>query len=137
MEKMKAENASFETGKAALQNWYNNDRGESLFAELSFNFKKSMRNKIKKRWSTVLLFSSAQALFQTGSILVMALSGLVGLEIAPEKSLATLPIAMISVGTVLMMILASLIIKRWAREKHFLLGQSSACLRECFHFMLF
>lgn len=84
--------------------------------------KKSMRNKIKKRWSTVLLFSSAQALFQTGSILVMALSGLVGLEIAPEKSLATLPIAMISVGTVLMMILASLIIKKMGQRKAFLIG---------------
>lgn len=68
------------------------------------------------------MFSSAQALFQTGSILVMALSGLVGLEIAPEKSLATLPIAMISVGTVLMMILASLIIKKMGQRKAFLIG---------------
>jgi len=34
MNKMKAENADFETTKIALQNWYNKDKGASLFSEL-------------------------------------------------------------------------------------------------------
>lgn len=34
MDKMKADNADFETSKIALQNWYNEDRGISLNSEL-------------------------------------------------------------------------------------------------------
>lgn len=34
MEKLKAENADFATMKIELQNWYNNDKGKSLQAEL-------------------------------------------------------------------------------------------------------
>lgn len=34
LDKMKADNADFETTKIALQNWYNSDKGVSLFNEL-------------------------------------------------------------------------------------------------------
>lgn len=34
MAKLKAENADFETIKTALQNWYNSDKGASLYGEL-------------------------------------------------------------------------------------------------------
>lgn len=34
MDKMKAENADFETTKIALQNWYNKDKGVSIYSEL-------------------------------------------------------------------------------------------------------
>ena len=44
----------------------------------------------------VLLLATAQALFQTAGVLVMTLSGLVGLQLAPEPGLATLPIALFS-----------------------------------------
>jgi hypothetical protein len=40
--KMKAENADFETIKVALQNWYNNDKGLSLCRELNTLFKQTM-----------------------------------------------------------------------------------------------
>jgi hypothetical protein len=40
MENMKKANADFETTKIELQNWYNNDGGESLAEELSLNFSK-------------------------------------------------------------------------------------------------
>lgn len=41
MEQMKADNADFETIKMALQNWYNNDKGHSLYQELLAHFTKA------------------------------------------------------------------------------------------------
>ena len=52
----------------------------------------------------VFLFAGAQALFQTASAMVMTLSGLVGLQLASDKSLATLPIAMMMVAAAATMI---------------------------------
>lgn len=74
------------------------------------------------KWNNVFLLSASQALFQTGTILVMTLSGMVGLKLAPEESLSTLPIAMISVGTATMMIPASLLIKKIGQRKGFMVG---------------
>lgn len=82
----------------------------------------------KTRWSNVLLLFTSQALFQTGTILVMTLSGMVGLKLAPEVSLSTLPIAMISVGTATMMIPASLIIKKIGQRKGFMMGTLAGVL---------
>ena len=47
---------------------------------------------------TVLLLSAAQALFQTSSVIVVTLSGLAGQALAVDKSLATLPMAMLMVA---------------------------------------
>ena len=44
MEKMKAENVDNGTIKIALQNWYNNDKGVSLYSELSEIFLKNCRS---------------------------------------------------------------------------------------------
>ena len=52
----------------------------------------------------------------------MTLSGMVGLKLAPEESLSTFPIAMISVGTATMMIPASLIIKKIGQRRGFMVG---------------
>ncbi len=52
----------------------------------------------------------------------MTLSGIVGLELATDKSLATLPIAMISGGTATMMIPASFVIKKMGQKKAFMIG---------------
>lgn len=76
----------------------------------------------KTKWSNVLLLFTSQALFQTGTILVMTLSGMVGLKLAPEESLSTLPIAMISVGTATMMIPASFVIRKVGQRKGFMIG---------------
>ncbi|QNL52214.1 MFS transporter [Olivibacter sp. SDN3] len=76
----------------------------------------------KTKWSNVLLLFTSQALFQTGTILVMTLSGMVGLKLAPEESLSTLPIAMISVGTATMMIPASFVIRKIGQRKGFMIG---------------
>jgi len=79
-------------------------------------------------WKSVITLSIAQSLFQTASILVMTLSGIVGLNLATDKSLATLPIAMISVGTASMMIPASLFMKRFGRKRGFTIGVSIGIL---------
>lgn len=77
-------------------------------------------NTVEKR--NVQLLAGAQALFQTASVMVMTLSGLVGLQIAPDKSLATLPIAMMMVAAAATMIPASILMQRFGRKTGFLLG---------------
>lgn len=76
----------------------------------------------KTKWNNVYLLFTAQALFQTASILVITLSGVVGLQMATDRNLATLPLAMITVGTAGMMIPASLIIKKLGQRKAFMIG---------------
>lgn len=65
---------------------------------------------------------AGQAFFQTAGILVMALSGLVGYNLAANKALATLPVAVISVGTAACLIPASMFMKKYGRKKGFTLG---------------
>ncbi|MBO0340093.1 MFS transporter [Flagellimonas profundi] len=76
----------------------------------------------KIKWNNVYLLFTSQALFQTASILVITLSGVVGLRMAPDKNLATLPLAMITVGTAGMMIPASLIIRKLGQRNAFMIG---------------
>ena len=76
----------------------------------------------KIKWNNVYLLFTSQALFQTASILIITLSGVVGLQMAPDKNLATLPLAMITVGTAGMMIPASLIIKKLGQRNAFMIG---------------
>lgn len=70
----------------------------------------------------VLILASTQALFQTASVMVITLSGIVGWMLATDKSLATLPIAMMMVAAAVTMIPASLFMQRYSRKTGFLLG---------------
>ena len=70
----------------------------------------------------VLILAGTQALFQTVSVMVITLSGVVGWMLAVDKSLATLPIAMMMVATAANMLPASLFIQRFGRKAGFLLG---------------
>lgn len=70
----------------------------------------------------VALLAGAQALFQTSSVLVMTISGLVGLRLASSKGLATLPIALMMVAAAATMIPASLMMQRFGRKQGFALG---------------
>jgi MFS family permease len=76
---------------------------------------------------SVLLLASAQALFQTLSIMVLTASGIVGLQLAADKRLATLPIAMMLVGAAVTMIPASLLMRHYGRKAGFLLGATLGC----------
>lgn len=75
---------------------------------------------VEKR--NVLILASAQALFQTVSVMVITLSGIVGWMLAADKSLATLPIALMMVAAALTMIPASLFMQRYGRKPGFMLG---------------
>lgn len=75
----------------------------------------------------VLLLASTQALFQTASVMVMTISGLVGLQLAIDKGLATLPIAMMMVAAAVTMIPASMLMQRFGRKVGFLLGTTLGC----------
>ncbi len=76
-------------------------------------------------WRNVALLTAAQALFQTASILLVTLSGLIGLSLAPDRALATLPLSAMIVGSALVMVPASLLMQRWGRRRGFLMG--TAC----------
>jgi MFS family permease len=70
----------------------------------------------------VLLLATAQALFQTASTLVMTVGALAGSQIASSPRLATVPIASMFLGTVLMLVPASIWMARAGRRTGFLLG---------------
>lgn len=76
----------------------------------------------------VFLLAGAQALFQTVSVMVMTLSALTGQQLAGDKSLATLPVAMMMVAAAATMIPASMLMQRFGRRTGFLLGTALGCL---------
>lgn len=70
----------------------------------------------------VLLLASAQALFQTASVMVMTVGGLAGAMVAPDPSLATAPIASMFLGTALVTMPASMWMARVGRRIGFVTG---------------
>ena len=76
----------------------------------------------------VLLLASAQALFQTVSVLVMTVGGLAGGRLASDPSLATAPIAAMFLGTAIATIPASALMARIGRRIGFILGASTGVL---------
>ncbi|MCA0404815.1 MAG: MFS transporter [Proteobacteria bacterium] len=70
----------------------------------------------------VLLLSSAQALFQIASVLVMTVGGLAGGQVSPDPRLATAPIAAMFLGTALATMPASMWMARAGRRAGFLAG---------------
>lgn len=71
---------------------------------------------------TVASLAIAQALFQTGSVLIVTVGGLAGQMLAPERALATLPIAAVVVGTALATFPASMLMAKAGRRPGFVLG---------------
>jgi MFS family permease len=82
-------------------------------------------NQLARR--NVALLTGAQALFQTASIMLVTLSGLIGLKLAPDKSMATLPVAAMVVSAALTMIPASMLMQRSGRRQGFMVGAVLGC----------
>jgi len=76
--------------------------------------------RLEKQNTTILVVS--QILFMVSAITVMTLSGVVGLELSPDPTLATLPIALMTLGTVTFTLPASLLMKRVGRRNGFVIG---------------
>lgn len=70
----------------------------------------------------VLLLSLCQALLNTANSLLVATSALVGYALSPDKALATLPLALQFLATMLTSIPASLLMKYIGRQFGFMLG---------------
>ncbi|MEU2440576.1 MFS transporter [Streptomyces rubradiris] len=78
----------------------------------------------RRRAMTVL--TSAQMLYYFGISIDLTLTGLVGLRLAPEPALATLPFALISVGSWAVTYPASRFMSRHGRKAGFLVGSGAA-----------
>ncbi|MGM0694931.1 MAG: MFS transporter [Pseudomonadota bacterium] len=72
----------------------------------------------------VAILVTSQVLFMIAAITVMTLSGVVGQQLSPAPGLATLPIAMMMLGTVASTLPASLYMKRVGRRRGFITGAS-------------
>ena len=70
----------------------------------------------------VAILVTGQTLFMIAMVTVMTLSGVVGQQLAPDPALATLPIAMMMMGTVVSTLPASLFMKRVGRRLGFITG---------------
>lgn len=71
---------------------------------------------------TVVILAACQALAQTGLVMIITAGGLAGHMLAADKSLATLPISFLMIGTMLTTIPASLFMGRFGRRAGFWLG---------------
>jgi predicted MFS family arabinose efflux permease len=72
----------------------------------------------------VLLLALCQGLMMTGNTLLMASSALIGFQLAINKTLATLPLALQFLATMLTTIPASLLMGRIGRRRGFMLGSA-------------
>ena len=72
----------------------------------------------------VFLLATCQGLSMSGASMLLAVSGLAGLMIAPDKTLATLPMALQFAATMASTIPASLFMARVGRRLGFSIGQS-------------
>lgn len=70
----------------------------------------------------VVILALCQALYLSASSVQVALSGLVGAMLAPDRLLATLPFSLITVMTASATIPASFLMARWGRRAGFVLG---------------
>ncbi|MBI5716308.1 MAG: MFS transporter [Burkholderiales bacterium] len=68
------------------------------------------------------LLVTSQALVLSAVVLSMTLAGVLGAQLAPDKGLATLPIAAMVLGTALCSVPASLLMRRIGRRPGFVLG---------------
>lgn len=78
-------------------------------------------------YRTLIVLALAQAFAMTGPPMVILLGGIIGSTLAPSASLATLPVALMIIGTASTTIPAALFMERFGRRTGFLLGAGYAC----------
>lgn len=82
----------------------------------------SVSASLPRQKTNVALLSASQALFLIAATTVLTLSGVVGQQLAPNASMATLPIALMQIGTLFATFPASMLMKRVGRRPGFLIG---------------
>lgn len=78
--------------------------------------------------SNALVLAVAQGLFTAAVSIDLTLTGLTGYQLAPDKSLATLPFALITVAGAVTTLFASLLMQRIGRRWGFVLGASTCAV---------
>ncbi|MCK9381932.1 MAG: MFS transporter [Sulfuritalea sp.] len=76
----------------------------------------------------IALLAAAQALLLTNGITLVAINGLLGLQLAADKRLATLPITTYVIGGALATLPAAFFMKRYGRRAGFMLGSGIGML---------
>ncbi|MFT3735390.1 MAG: MFS transporter [Rhodocyclaceae bacterium] len=71
---------------------------------------------------TALLLAAAQALYQTATIVMVTVGGLIGLQLAPDPRLATLPLAVVMVASTAGRMPAAWLVQRAGWRGGFLFG---------------
>ena len=69
-----------------------------------------------------LILATGQALYGSATVIMFTTAGLIGVQIAPSKAWATLPISAFVIGTALSTIPAAMLMKRIGRRPGFMLG---------------
>ena len=83
---------------------------------------------ISRAKTNVVLLSLCQALASTSVTTLVTISALVGYSLASQKAFATLPMTVMQLATMMATIPASLLMKRWGRQKGFMVGSGLAIL---------
>lgn len=78
--------------------------------------------------SNALVLAVAQGLFTAALAVDLTLTGLTGYQLAPDKSLATLPFALITVAGAVTTLFASLLMQRIGRRWGFVIGASTCAV---------
>lgn len=76
----------------------------------------------------VTLLAAAQALLLTNGVMLVAINGLLGLQLAADKRLATLPITAYVIGGALATLPAAFFMKHYGRRAGFMLGAGMGML---------
>ncbi|QOR37807.1 MFS transporter [Billgrantia diversa] len=79
---------------------------------------------VNREKQNVAILVLSQTLFVIAMVTVMTLSGVVGQQLTSDPALATLPIAILMLGTVVSTLPASLFMKRVGRRRGFITGAS-------------
>ncbi len=80
------------------------------------------------RTRNIPILSASQALASCGPPVVVLLGGILGVELAPSPSLATLPISLMVVGVALFTIPAAVVMKKIGRRRGFMGGAFMAAM---------
>ncbi len=70
----------------------------------------------------ILILALSQALMLSAIVLSMTLAAILGAMLAPDKGLATLPLAAMVIGTAIASLPAAQLMRRWGRRPGFMLG---------------
>lgn len=90
--------------------------------------KKTASSDTGERQSNAIVLSVAQGLYTAAVAIDLTLTGLTGYQLAPDKSLATLPFALITVASAIATFFASLLMQKIGRRWGFVSGAATGAL---------